>query len=83
MKRTWNYCLLAYPDGEDTYFRVDEVHYENEVPVLHTVNGATIGGTMKEIETILLRINECLLKPILWGDARFPEEYKQKEENHE
>lgn len=74
----WNYRVLAYPDGQEVFFQIHEVYYdENKVPNGATEKGIKVNGSsLEEIEEDLKRMKECLTKPVLWGDERFPQEYK-------
>ncbi len=63
------------------YFQVHEVYY-NEAgrPDGMTLHPIHIGGdSLEDIEWTLDKIQESLKRPILWGDDRFPEEFKDKQ----
>ena len=75
----WNYRVLAYEVGKHVVFKIHEVYYNED----GTPDASTIESCKMEIENatdfrfMLIRMLECLDKPILWGDSRFPEEYKK------
>lgn len=81
----WNFRILVtetkMPDGEmERWFAIHEVYYDkNDVP-----NGATklstdvSGSSKKDVKWRLKEMRKCLSKPFLWGDDRFPEEYKKE-----
>lgn len=76
----WNYRVLATKDGEDVHFQVHSVYYEGDndsKPVGASADGARIGGnTIAEINLEIERFQLATKKTILWGDDRFPQEYK-------
>ena len=73
---SWNYRILAYPDGEDIYLEVSDVYYEDDKPISH--GKASVGGnSISDIEWTLSRMISCLSKPVLWGDGRFPQEFEE------
>lgn len=77
MPRTWNYRVLAFPDGTATFFQIHEVHYEDGVPCAYGEPHACVGGeNMVELYETLDRMREAVAKPALWGGDRFPEIYK-------
>ena len=75
----WNYRVLAYEVGKNVVFKIHEVYYN----VDGSPDASTVESCKMEIEDatdfrfMLIRMLECLDKPILWGDGRFPEEYKK------
>jgi hypothetical protein len=75
----WNYRVLAYEVGKNVVFKIHEVYYNED----GTPDASTVESCKMEIEDatdfrfMLIRMLECLDKPILWGDGRFPEEYKK------
>jgi len=83
---SWNHRILVTEeknlvDGSKyPYFQLHEVYYdENGVPNGATKNPITLGAESFEgLEWTVDNIKECLDKPILWGDSRFPQEYKRK-----
>ena len=76
---SWNYRVLAYEVGKNVVFKIHEVYYNED----GTPDASTVESCKMEIEDatdfrfMLIRMLECLDKPILWGDGRFPEEYKK------
>jgi hypothetical protein len=82
----WNHRILVTEeenlvDGSTyEYFQLHEVYYDDDgIPDGATKNPITIGAeTFGGIEWTVDKIKECLEKPILWGDDKFPQEYKKK-----
>lgn len=74
----WNHRILATLQSDGTpYFAIHEVHYKNEKPYAHTKNPITISGeSVNDLKLTISQINDCFNKPILWGDSKFPQEYK-------
>lgn len=76
---SWNYRVLAYEVGKNVLFKIHEVYYNED----GTPDASIVESCKMEIEDatdfrfMLIRMLECLDKPILWGDGRFPEEYKK------
>ena len=80
----WNHRVLVtehkHSDGSiEQYLQVHEVYYDEEgVPNASTKNAVNISGEdIMAINWQLEKIEECLGKPFLWGDDRFPLEYKK------
>jgi hypothetical protein len=75
----WNYRVLAFEVGKNVLFKIHEVYYNED----GTPDASTVESCKMEIEDatdfrfMLIRMLDCLDKPILWGDGRFPEEYKK------
>lgn len=74
----WNYRVLAHEVGKNVEFKIHEVYYnEDGIP-----DSCTVESCRMEVEDIndfkfmLDKMSECLTKPILYGDDRFPKEYK-------
>lgn len=75
---TWNYRVLAHKEGDEVYFQIHEVYYE-EKHLGYTENGVTVGSEDVEgIKWVLDLMRECLEKPILSVED-FPNEYKPEE----
>jgi hypothetical protein len=81
----WNHRLIATEhinrDGYvEIYFQIHEVYYDNEGnPEGYTENGVSVGSdSIEGIEWTLNKMKECLDKPILCGDNKFPQEYVPK-----
>ena len=73
----WNYRVLAFTIDGDVYFDIREVHYRHEKPELYSTSSSLIeSDSIKSLNWTLNRMKEALKKPILWGDERFPPEYK-------
>jgi hypothetical protein len=76
---SWNYRVLAYEVGKHVVFKIHEVYYNED----GTPDASTVESCKMEIEDatdfrfMLIQMLECLDKPILWGDSKFPEEYKK------
>ncbi len=77
----WNHRVLATEYNGEVYFEVHEVYYDDEgKPNAATKEAVRIGSDdIEGIRWQINRIEECLQKPVLWGDDRFPQEYKTKE----
>lgn len=78
----WNHRVLAtkevHLNGEsEMVFSIHEVYYDkNGIPDGYTKNPISIStDSVSGLKWTLARIKECLDKPVLWGDERFPEEY--------
>ena len=77
----WNHRVLATEHNGEIFFGVHEVYYDDEgKPNASTKEAVRIGSECIEgIQWQLTKIYECLQKPILWGDERFPQEFKMEE----
>lgn len=76
---SWNYRVLAKQDKEgEIYLNVHEVYHDkNGKPNGATENPITISGeSIEDMHWQLEKIALGLRKTILWGDDRFPQEYK-------
>ena len=80
---SWNHRILAteefHLNGEsEIVFSIHEVYYDKEgIPNGSTANAIKVSGdSLESIKWQLNRMKECMKKPILWGDDRFPQEYK-------
>ena len=75
----WNHRIMATEYNGEVYFNIHEVYYdENGTPSGYTENPISVGGeSVKSIRWTLNKMKECLKKPILYGDDRFPLEYTQ------
>ncbi len=75
----WNYRVLAYEVGKNVVFKIHEVYYnEDGTPDASTVESCKMEiEDAKDFRFMLIRMLECLDKPILWGDGKFPKEYKK------
>ena len=79
----WNHRVLAkefiFENGEkEIYFDIHEVYYDADgKPDGYTKNPILVGGeNIKDIKWTLNKMKECLKKPILWGNDKFPEVYE-------
>ena len=81
---SWNHRVLAYTYKDEVYFRIHEIYYNNDgIPTACTEKATcVIGESLESIKWNLTKMLECLEKPVLWGDERFPTEYKA-DTNHE
>ena len=84
MKSTWNFRVLVtehkHADGEvEPWLALHEVYSDkNGNPHSYTENSVDISGnTKKELKWRIKKMKDCLGKPYLWGDDRFPQEYKK------
>ncbi len=75
---SWNHRLLAHKDGEDYYYQIHEVYYDEKgKPNGYTERGISVGGdNLEGVNWVLDRMRECLNKPILSVD-NFPKEHKE------
>ena len=68
-KMNWNHRVVRFkaPDEIFTdYLEICEVYYEDDVVVAHTEKGVSVGGNnIEEIRQTLLRMLDCLDKPVL------------------
>lgn len=83
-KMSWNHRVLVTEhidaDGKvETWYAIHEVYYdENGNPDGSTKRSVDISGnTKKDLAWTLKEMTKCLDKPFLWGDDRFPQEYKK------
>ena len=84
---SWNHRVIVtehkLSNGEiETYFQIHEVYYDEDgKPNSCTANPITVGGDSPEsLEWTIDKIRECLRKPFLWGDEKFPEIYRRDDE---
>lgn len=72
----WNHRILAHKDGDEMYFQVHEVYYDDKgKPESYTANGVSVGDdSLEGINLILDQMKECSKKPIL-SIEDFPNEY--------
>jgi len=87
-KSYWNFRVLADPYmnksnngtiNEGVMFRIAEVFYSDGVPNGHGVSTFS-AETIDNLLWMTERYTEAISKPVLWGDSRFPLEYKTEEE---
>ena len=78
---SWNHRVLAHKDGDEVWFSIHEVYYdENGIPKSYTANGVNVGGnSIKDLSWTLDKMKECLDKPIL-SLENFPETFNTKDE---
>jgi hypothetical protein len=76
----WNHRILVteykHSNGEiETWYSIHEVYYDKngkpEGPTKNAIN------SKKELRWTLKQMKIALSKPFLWGDSRFPQEYKK------
>jgi hypothetical protein len=82
----WNYRVLVVPDGDDPYFDIRSVYYDEAgTPISFSSRSfSPSGNSLEEMEAEFKRMMEATYKPFLWGDERFPQEYDAlKQKNHE
>lgn len=84
---SWNHRVLVtehkLSNGEiETHFQIHEVYYDKDGnPDGCTANPITISGdSLESLEWTIDRIRECLRKPLLWGDEKFPKIYSRDDE---
>jgi len=75
---SWNHRVLAHKDGEDWYFQIHEVFYnETGRPDSYTAQGVGVGAeNLEGLVWVLDKMKECLSKPILSVDD-FPNEWQK------
>ena len=73
---SWNYRILAHEDGDDLFFQIHEVYYDEEGKVNgYTENGVIVGAeSIEGINWVLDKMKECANKPIL-SVHNFPNEW--------
>jgi len=76
---SWNYRILAKEYKGIIYFGIHSVYYdENDIPNGYSQTPSSIvAEDLETIEFDLTKMKECLSKPILWGNDKFPNEYKK------
>lgn len=76
----WNHRLIAHEDGDDIFYQIHEVYYNKDgFPESYTEKGVSVGGnTIEGINWVLDRMRECIDKPILWANEKFPDEFNMK-----
>mgnify|MGYP001235108570 CR=1 FL=1 len=74
----WNHRVLAHKDGEDWFFQIHEVYYNDEgKPISYTTNAISVGAeSIKDIKWVLKEMKKSLEKPIL-SVENFPNEWSQ------
>ena len=83
---SWNHRVLAHKQGEDVWFEIHEVYYNEK----GTPNGYTsettplsVGcDTLEGLKWVLEKMTECLQKPVLWANPNFPKEYTPCEQTN-
>lgn len=72
----WNHRLIATEHKGETYYQIHEVYYDKDgVPNGYTSNPISVSGeSIEDIRWVLDKMKECLNKPVIWGDNKFPQE---------
>ncbi len=72
----WNHRVLASEHKDELYLSIHEVYYDkNGKPDGFTAKAISIGGYgLIDIAWTLERMKECMEKPVLWSDDKFPSE---------
>lgn len=76
----WNHRVLAHESEGEVYLQIHEVYYDDDGKPNGYTQNAVIVGSVVDIHGIkwtLMKMTECLEKPILYAGERFPEEYKK------
>lgn len=72
-RRTWNYRVISFKQGEDSWCAIHEVYYEGGVPVAYAESPAVVLWDVEEGERVghscLDRMREALSKPFLTEEA--------------
>lgn len=82
---SWNHRILAHKDGEDWFFQIHEVFYDNDIynsetpendkPNGYTEKGVSVGAeSIVGIHWVLDKMRESADKPILSAE-NFPNEW--------
>jgi hypothetical protein len=80
---TWNIRVLVTEEQmiggpNELVFAFHEVHYTDGRPEGCTKNPIRVSGdSLESLEWYVDKMQEALKKPILWGDHRWPQEYKK------
>jgi len=76
----WNYRILAHKNDGELYFKIHEVFYNKkmEATCYSECPAHIMSEDLKGISWVLLKMKECVKKPILWAGDKFPEIYKPK-----
>jgi hypothetical protein len=63
----WNHRIIKTKDGEDDWYQIHEVHYdENEEIIAHTERGSIVGGnSLEDIKWTLEKMIESLSKEVI------------------
>jgi hypothetical protein len=75
----YNHRILATQYKDEIDFTIHEVYYDdNGIPNGYTESGVPVSSdSIEGIKWVLERMTECVNKPILWSQDRFPEVYKE------
>ena len=73
---SWNHRILATEHKGEIFLNIHEVYYNDKgVPDSYTANPVSVSGeTLEDLKWVLEKMKDCLSKPILWGDEKFPQE---------
>jgi len=71
----WNIRVMVTEEDGKPLFNFEEVYYDDIVPVASR-NIITQGSLLSDLEFLTQELTVALRKPKLWGDHRFPNEYK-------
>ncbi len=73
---SWNHRILAHKDGDEIYFQIHEVYYDEKGnPNSYAANAVSVGDeSIEGINWTLDKMKECVNKPILSVD-NFPNEW--------
>jgi len=76
---SWNHRILAHDTDGEIYLQIHEVYYNKKgIPDGYTANAISVSGDdLESITWTLDKMKECLEKPIIWADDKFPDEYKK------
>jgi hypothetical protein len=65
----WNYRVLEFTAGEESWRAIHEVYYQDDVPMAYTADAATIQWDLDAGDgsalTILDRMRDAISKPVL------------------
>jgi hypothetical protein len=75
---TWNYRILAFEYFDEVMLKICEVYYDKKGNPNGYIEDKGCSSTegIKGLKWTLKKYNEALLKPILYGDKKFPNQYK-------
>ncbi len=72
----WSYRILAHKNGDECFFQIHEVYYDNKnKPNSYTAEGVSVGAdSIEGINWVLDKMKECVNKPII-SVENFPNEW--------
>lgn len=75
----WNHRIMAYQYKEEYYLRINEVFYDDTGKARHYAELKNIqSDSVKGLNWVLNKMKLAFKKPVLWAEAKFPEEFDVK-----